>query len=83
MFKKLISTFETCFEDFRKHNRDCQLFAQLFDLVVKNIPSSFHLKIIEMQVNVNLKHTMKIICLLFTESTCMKITEILEIMRKK
>ena len=41
MVKKLTSAFETCFEDFRKHNPGCQLFAHPFDLIVENIPSNF------------------------------------------
>ena len=55
MVEKLTSAFETSFEDFRKHNADCQLFAHPFDLVVENIPSSFQLKVIELQANIDLK----------------------------
>ena len=55
MLEKLTSAFQTRFEDFRKHNADCQFFAHPFDLVVENIPSSFQLEIIELQANVDLK----------------------------
>ena len=55
MVEKLTLAFETRFEDFRKHNADFQIFAQPFDLVVKNIPPSFQLEIIELQANVDLK----------------------------
>ena len=55
MVEKLTSAFEIRFEDFRKHNADCQLFAHPFNLVVKNIPFSFQLEIIELQVNVDHK----------------------------
>ena len=55
MVEKLSSTFETRIEDFRKHNADSYAFAHPLDLVVKNIPSSFQLEIIERQANVDLK----------------------------
>ena len=76
MDKKLTLAFKTYFENFRKQNPDSQHSAHSFDLVVEDIPSSFRLEIVELQVNVDLKHTVKIICLLFTESTCTKISQI-------
>ena len=33
MVKNLTLAFKTSFEDIRKHNPDCQLFAHPFDLV--------------------------------------------------
>ena len=78
--EKLTSTFETRFEDFRKHNASFQLFAHPFDLVVENIPSSFQLKLIELQANVDLKRTYhENDMLTFYRSyarTCMEITQI-------
>ena len=55
MVEKLTSAFETCFDDFRKHNTNFQLFAYPFDLVVKNISLSYQLEIIKLQANFDLK----------------------------
>ena len=55
MVKKLTLALKIRFEDLKKHNADCQLFAHPFHLVVENIPSSFQLEIIELQANVDLK----------------------------
>ena len=67
---------ELALKIFGKHNPDCQLYAHPFNLVVENIPSRFQLEIIELQLNVELKHTVKMILLLFTESTSTGISKI-------